>query len=346
MKNDKIIFIGPAGGGDVPTNGASVKNYHLIRFFKDKGINVISLDTENWKKNPLLLFKLVLIILFNPKAVYILAANNMSSYRMLQIMSIIPIKRNVIYWVIGGSIADWIKEGKVKAKPFKLVNYFLVEGKKMQKTFAEAGFGNTLYVPNFKRIEYIPEHKKNKDSIVRFVFLSRIIPEKGCNIIIDAVRKLNNKYEDRFIVDFYGPFETKYEPEFRKKISNIKNISYNGFLDLRDQKNYDHLAKYDAMLFPTYWHGEGFPGIIIDAFISGLPVIATDWSLNADIIEDGKTGVILKNNNINALADAMATLIEKQDFLKIMQEECCNEAMTYDIKNVVSDVLLKKIGIC
>ena len=36
MKNDKIIFIGPAGGGDVPTNGASVKNYHLIRFFKEK----------------------------------------------------------------------------------------------------------------------------------------------------------------------------------------------------------------------------------------------------------------------------------------------------------------------
>ena len=30
------------------------------------------------------------------------------------------------------------------------------------------------------------------------------------------------------------------------------------------------------MLFPTYWHGEGFPGIVIDAFVAGLLVVATD----------------------------------------------------------------------
>ena len=76
------------------------------------------------------------------------------------------------------------------------------------------------------------------------------------------------------------------------------------------------LAKYDAMLFPTYWHGEGFPGIIIDAFVSGLPVIATDWSLNADIIEDGKTGVILKENTVEALAEAMDAMINNPKFVE------------------------------
>lgn len=346
MKNQKIIFIGPAGGGGVPQNGASAKNYHLMKYFKEKNINVSSIDTENWRKNPLVLVKLALIILFNQKAKYIIAANNMSSYRVLQIMSLFPQKRSVIYWIIGGSIADWIKEGKVKAEPFKQVDYFLVEGKKMQKKFAEVGFNNAIYVPNFKCIDYIPEKRRSNEKKTRFVFLSRIIPEKGCNTIIDAAKQLNNKYFDRFIVDFYGPFEAEYESSFRNAISAVGNISYNGFLDLRNQKNYDRLAEYDVMLFPTYWHGEGFPGIVIDAFVSGLPVIATNWSLNADIIKDGRTGIILKENSVESLVQAMMDIIENPKMVESMSVACQNAAMDYDIKNVVSDKLLKMIGIC
>lgn len=344
--NKKVIFIGPAGGGRVPQNGASAKNYHLMNYFHKKNINVVSVDTENWRKNPLVLVKLVFLILLNPNAKYIIATNNMSSYRVLQIMSLFPRKRSIIYWIIGGSIADWIKEGKVKVKPFKIVDVFLAEGKKMQKTFEEVGFKNTIYVPNFKCIDYLPVIKTKTGDKMRFVFLSRIIPEKGCNTIIEAVKLLNMKYSEKFIVDFYGPFEAEYEFLFKDEISTISNISYKGFLDLRNQKNYDILAKYDAMLFPTYWHGEGFPGIIIDAFVSGLPVIATDWSLNAEIIEDGKTGVILKENTIEALADAMETMINNPKSVELMSILCQNSAMSFDIMNVVSDKLLEKIGIC
>ena len=64
----------------------------------------------------------------------------MSSYRVFRIMSLFPRKRKVIYWIIGGSIADWIKNGIVGIAPFKIVDYFLAEGKKMQKTFIELGF--------------------------------------------------------------------------------------------------------------------------------------------------------------------------------------------------------------
>lgn len=117
-------------------------------------------------------------------------------------------------------------------------------------------------------------------------------------------------------------------------------------MDLRNQKNYDILAEYDAMLFPTYWHGEGFPGIIIDAFVSGLPVVATDWSLNADIIEDGKTGIILKENTVESLVDAMDAMINNPKAVELMRKTCQDSAMDFDIKNVVSDKLLEKIGIC
>lgn len=195
-----------------------------MNYFHKKNINVVSVDTENWRKNPLVLVKLVFLILLNPNAKYIIATNNMSSYRVLQIMSLFPRKRSVIYWIIGGSIAEWIKEGKVKAKHFKIVNVFLAEGKKMQHTFSEVGFKNTIYVPNFKSIEYLPEIKKKIDNKIRFVFLSRIIPEKGCNTIIEAVRILNEKYKDDFVVDFMVPLMKNI-----KRYSRIKYLTYTTF---------------------------------------------------------------------------------------------------------------------
>lgn len=342
----KLILIGPCGGGTVPKNGASAKNYHLVKFLRAKNANIDTIDTENWRKNPLVLVKLACKILFNPKAKYIVATNNMSSYRVFQIFSIFPQKRSIIYWIIGGSIADWIKEGKVSKKPFECIEWFLAEGKKMQRTFSEIGFkDNVLYVPNFKNISYIPTKVESNSQITRFVFLSRIIPMKGCDIIIEAVCKLNVKYQDKFIVDFYGPIENNYDDEFKCKINSLPNVSYNGFIDLRQEKNYDVLASYDTMLFPTYWHGEGFPGIIIDAFIAGLPVIASDWSLNADIIEDGKTGIIIDAKNVDALADAMEKLIEDKTLIKTMSKQCSAHAMDYEMNNVLSAELFKKIGI-
>lgn len=341
--NKKIILIGPCGGGSMPNNGASAKNYHLIEFLKNKGFILQVIDTEHWRKNPFILIKLLFSIILNPNALFIVAADSMSAYKVITIIYYLPITRSVIYWVIGGSVANWIKDRKIRVKPYKKLKWIIVEGKKMKETLEGCGFDtNVIYVPNFKNITYQPRLQNTHKGTMRFIFLSRIIPEKGCNTILDAVEILNSENLD-FSVDFYGPVEQSYKYEFEYRIKNIPNASYNGFIDLRNQKNYDTLAEYDAMLFPTYWHGEGFPGIIIDAFIAGLPVIASDWNLNADIIENGKTGIILKGNNVDALVDEMKAFIKERDKVKIMSCYCYKTAMIYDIKNVLSEELIKKM---
>lgn len=62
------------------------------------------------------------------------------------------------------------------------------------------------------------------------------------------------------------------------------------------------------MLFPTYYHGEGFPGNVIDAYNSGLPVIATDWLYNKEVVLDGKTGLLVPVKDPSALSDAIMKL--------------------------------------
>ena len=46
------------------------------------------------------------------------------------------------------------------------------------------------------------------------------------------------------------------------------------------------------MLFPTCYRGEGFTGAVLESMMAGVPVIATDWKYNSEIVKDGETGLI------------------------------------------------------
>ena len=339
------MFVGPLGGGKVPNNGASIKNYYIRNALSACASKAIFIDTENWKSNPFVLLKLLVIVLFLRHSKFVISANNLSAYRLLKLLNILQTEGDIYYWVIGGSIANWIKEHRVSAKTYRIVKLFIVEGKSMEETLNTCGFSNVLTIPNFKTIKYIP-HKNGDNEIFKFVFLSRITKPKGCDIILEASRKLNELgKEDRFSIDFYGPIDSNYKEEFLRRIDTIKNVHYKGFIDLRDTKNYDILASYDVMLFPTYWHGEGFPGIIIDAYIAGLPVIATDWSLNKDILENGVTGLLVPPHDAEALGKAMLKAINRTIDVKQMSLNCQSRALNYDAQYVLRKEILEKIGL-
>lgn len=339
----RLVFIGPCGGGKIPTNGASAKNFQIINYFKSNGADVSIIDTELWKKNPLVLIRLFLS-LFIYHGRYIVSANNTSSYRLLSVLTKLPFREFVAYWVIGGSIGDWVKEGKVADKPFKKVDLILVEGERMKRVFSECGIERVKVVPNFKKIDFIPKKSFNEGDKVKFVFLSRIIRDKGVDIIIEAVKKLN-KRKAGYLVDFYGPFESSYKDEFLTSIEGIDNIRYKGFLNLNETSNYQELSQYDVMLFPTYWHGEGFPGIVIDAFVAGLPVIATEWSMNGELIKDGVTGWLIPPLDAEALANVMEGIMDNKETLRSKSIACQESARRYDINNVINNELLVKLGI-
>lgn len=364
--NGKIIFIGPCGGGGTPINGASAKNCHLIRFLREHGADIKMIDTERWKRNPMILMSLLFSVLCYPKACFIVATSSISAYHIIRVFGWLHMKRNIIYWVIGGSLANWIKQGKMKASAFRHIKYFLVEGRQMQEMLQECGFDNAIYVPNFKPIYHIPVRPMRRSGSVKFVFLSRIIPPKGCGIIIDAVKCLNMHCDQAFGVDFYGPIEDGYRQEFLHEIEHLDNVSYKGILDLSQNSSYDELACYDAMLFPTGWVNEGFPGIAIDAFVAGLPVIATDWNINAEVIENGKLGFIMrmplskeqpkclfdieyvpfeKDKAAEILADTMQMILDNPDMLAALSINCQRTAMQYDIRNVLTKDFFELIGL-
>lgn len=333
----KIYFIGPAGGGKPPKNGASFKNTYILEQFSALGLEFVLIDTERWRSHPFILLRLLFAVLFFRSSKFIVSTSPHSAYRLFSVMTALGL-RHIVYWVIGGRMANDVKEGRYRVEVYQRLKQIVVEGQEMRLTLEKCGIkGNVSVLPNFKKIDHLPcVVKAAKGEVFRFVFLSRIIPEKGCDDILSAVRALNRRgLSERFSVDFYGPIAKEYD-SFLSQIAHLPNVSYSGFLDLRIVENYEKLAAYGAMLFPSYWQGEGFPGVIVDAFVAGLPVIASDWNMNSELIETDVNGTLIPVRSVETLCSVMQTYMRDIAKVNEMKVNAQDGALAYDVRKCIS----------
>ena len=347
MAQTRIVFFGGIGSS-TEFGGELTKNKEIIARLQELGCRITAIDSFKSRSNKAKLLKVLFLffknVLLYPKATFIFSTSFSNVYSLFKILYWYPIKLNIVLWVIGGSLDRRILEGAYKHKYYSMINLFIMEGVKMKKRMVDLGFNNVWYVPNFKTIGKLPKVEKADDGITRFYFLSRIVPEKGCRDILKCVEELNRKgLADRFVVDFYGNIDGKYESEFSNKVSYYNNVKYCGCLQLLEEKNYEILARYHYMLFPTYWHGEGFPGVIIDAYKAGVPIIASDWNLNSEFIKDGKTGILTICHDTEQLRIVMENAILGKYDQKIMSDNCQKEVYSYDTKTVINCELLQVI---
>lgn len=345
MNNKKIILIGAVDEGHAATGGETMKNQLFVERFNLFFDNVIVVDTYHWRKRPWCLVRMLWVLLFNRGANVVISSSPDSAQHLLKFLGTFRLKKNVWYWVVGGSFHEKVKAGIYRTKYLRFLRAVIVQGVSMEQTLRECGVRQAVYVPNSKPMDYFPVLSERNDGIIRFVFLSRISPSKGCDLIFDCVRALEEKgYAGRFVVDFYGEPEAGYAREFEQKVSGADSVFYRGYLNMRNQTSYDLLAQYDVMLFPTFWQGEGFPGVVIDAMIAGLPLIATDWNLNREVIGDGVTGRIIPARNASALCEAMEAVICGKMDVKIMSENCRKAVRKYNYRDVLCEELFRNLG--
>lgn len=342
---EKILFIGDCGNFKDTSNGVYAKNIQLLYRLNEVFVSLKHANTNNWKKNPFVLLNVLYSIWQYRKRNIIISLNTYSSYKLIKIVKMLFPSVRLNYFVIGGILPNFISQLEMKQREcYSIVKWFIVESQEMKRKMKLLGYMNVIHIPNFKKITYIPEKSTETSVPFRFVFLSRIIPEKGCDLIMEATRRINKEIgEDKFLVHFYGKIDDSYKPQFLKAINELPNAEYKGFLNLADVTNYDVLASYSAMLFPTFWKGEGFPGILIDAMIAGTPVIASEWGYNTEIIENDTTGVIIKSKNVDALTGAMNSFISNQSKVAEMIQHCRKQALEYNTVKVLNDELFQKI---
>lgn len=344
----KLVFVGPMHYGQLAMGGDTMKNQLFLQRFNEVYDEVIIVDTFDWKRKPLVLMRLIITLLRYRDLPIVLSVNPHSADILIRFIHILKLDSNTVYWVVGGSFHTMIKEGRFNINHYKKLKAILVQGQSMVDSLCECGLTNAIYIPNSKVINCVVSKSKKNDEITHFVFLSRIEESKGCKYIFESIDRLNSSgFKGRFDVSFYGMMskDKMFSEYFENAIAEHNETRYGGLLNLRDDKNYDLLGQYDVMLFPTFWYGEGFPGVIIDAYIASLPIIATDWNLNKDVVRDGETGWIIPIKDTDALAERMIYAIEHPNLLSKMSENSGKLAFQYDSRKVLSEEKLRQIGI-
>ena len=341
-----LFFIGALDYPNVPQAGDAVKNRYLLSFFKEKLDVVEYVDTQRWKRDPRILLRVLWRLLFRRYENIVISTSNVSAYRLIRLTTSLRLPSRIYYFMIGGYTPVKIRQGIYKAAPFHKLERIIVEADKVTELYHEVGIDNTLRLYNFKSVYYVPDveapHTGDK---VRFVFLSRLTELKGIFHILESARRLNAEgLQGRFEVDFFGRMDADVQERFLQECDALPNVQFKGFLQLNAAPGFRLLSEYDAMLFPTMHPTEGFPGVIADAAIAGLPVIASNWNYAEEIIGDGRCGLLIPVGDVEALTAAMRRVIADRSILQPMRRRALERSHLYDVKAVLNDELIDKLG--
>lgn len=172
---------------------------------------------------------------------------------------------------------------------------------------------NVFICPNGIK-EYGEIAPKKERGITRFLFLSNMIPSKGVYDVLTALKILRD-HGRVFACDFVGG-ETK-EINAANFNAGVVKLGLDSYVQWHGQKTGKEkdafLDSADCLLFPTFYPGETFGLVLLEAMQHGLPVITTDEGSIPDIVEDGKTGFIVPKQDPEALAAKMEFFLDNPD---------------------------------
>ncbi|GEM62186.1 glycosyl transferase [Sphingobacterium faecium NBRC 15299] len=180
----------------------------------------------------------------------------------------------------------------------------------------------------------------NFDDFV-FVFVGRLVGDKGINELVEAFKALESSVSSSGSIKLLlvGPLETELDPLFDvtlKEIQSNPNIISVGFQ--KDVRSYFAIS--DALVFPSY--REGFPNVVMQAGAMGLPAIVSDINGCNEIIVEGENGMIIPVKNAKAIQEAMSTLLLDEDYFSILKLNARKMISERYEQQVVWDALLKE----
>lgn len=184
-----------------------------------------------------------------------------------------------------------------------------------KKPLRVLGFGNVrgvdmdYYSRRKEVLDVMREFKLRDESVFTFLFVGRIVKDKGVNELVYAFDKLFevNKGIRLYMV---GPDEEGLDPISTQSREIIKS---NPSIKLVGRKTGEELLAYytasDCFVMPSY--REGFPNTVLEAGALGLPSIVTDINGSREIIKEGENGLIVPPRDANSLFHAMQTILNE-----------------------------------
>lgn len=182
--------------------------------------------------------------------------------------------------------------------------------------------------------KFVPQKKSKDDNIIRFLFIGRIMKEKGIEEYLEAAKNIKNKYPN---VEFQvlGPYE---EEEYKQILDNSTYVNYLG----KSEDVRKEMKEVDCIINPSYH--EGMSNVLLEGAAMEKFLIASDIPGCREIVENNYNGYTFEVKNSKDLEDKIEKFIklpkeEKQRMAKNSRRKVEKE---FD-RNIIIEEYLKKI---
>jgi len=213
----------------------------------------------------------------------------------------------------GQGVANDLKRFNITKKPLHIIGNGNVRGIDAEYWKKESTNLHKDFLINDNDNEDENSLLRTEQSTFTFVFVGRIVGDKGINELIEAFKRLKPHSAKLILV---GPYEENLDPikpETKSEIDNNPNIEWVGMQS--DVRPFYEQA--DAFVFPSY--REGFPNTVLEAGAMGLPSIVTNINGANEIIIPEENGLIIPSKDADALYQAMQRFIDEPDLIAKMK---------------------------
>ena len=152
-------------------------------------------------------------------------------------------------------------------------------------------------------LEDYPYQPYPQEGPVRFLFVGRVMREKGVDELFAAAKRMKQEYGDGVEFHIVGSFEEGYKP-LMDELEKAGVVQYHGYQS--DMKRFYAMAS--CVVLPSYH--EGMSNVQLEAAASGRPLITSDIPGCREALEDGNSGYLCPAKDANALYGAMQRVME------------------------------------
>ncbi len=229
---------------------------------------------------------------------------------------------------------------------FKKVHKVFFQNRADMEFFINKGIvspDKTLLVPGsgVDTMRFYPREKtKNKDKFV-FLFIGRMIKDKGVIEYVEAAKMIKEKYEN---VEFQllGSLDAENKTLISKK--SVYEWVKKGYITYLGTsfKVEDVIAESDCVVLPSY--REGLPKSLLEGASMQRPLIATDVVGCRDVVIDGENGFLCEAKNARSLAEAFEKMLDMDEKERVLMGKRAREMVLEKFdERIVYDQYIKEI---
>lgn len=137
---------------------------------------------------------------------------------------------------------------------------------------------------------------------VRFLYLGRIMEEKGIGELFTAIRRLHDEMGDKVALDLVGFFDDDYKEQVDALVADGIAV-FHGF----QPEPRPYYAAADCVVLPSYH--EGMSNVLLEAAATGRPVITSDIYGCRETVDNGSTGLLCRVRDAESLYEQMCAMV-------------------------------------